>query len=119
MTAIQFPYGIAGSGRTATATPDERIQQLVEQLLFTSQGERVNRPSFGSDLNRLLFSPNSDALASVTQLTIQGALMQWLSDLLVVQTVDVANEDATLRITVQYVVRETQERRVLTLLSNG
>jgi len=119
VTAIRFPYGIAGSGRTATATPDERIQQLVEQLLFTAQGERVNRPTFGSDINRLIFTPNSDAIASVTQLTIQGALMQWLSDVLVVQAVDIVNEDSTLRITVQYVVSETQERRVLKLLSNG
>lgn len=113
MTAMRFPFGIAGSGRASTATPDERVRQLVEQVLFTSPGERINRPTFGSDLGRLVFSPNSDAVAAATQLVVQGALMQWLADLVIIQAVDVQNDDAALRVTVQYVVRETRERRLL------
>jgi phage baseplate assembly protein W len=119
MSAIRFPFGIDGRGRTAAATPEERIRQLVEQVLFTSPGERVNRPTFGCDLGRMVFAPNSDIAASTTQLTIQGALMQWLSDVLLVQAVEVVNDDSTMRVTVQYVLRATQERRILQLVQGG
>ena len=37
--------------------------QLVEQVLFTSPGERVNMPDFGSGLLQLAFAPNSMEMA--------------------------------------------------------
>jgi phage baseplate assembly protein W len=108
---IDFPFRFDGRGRTAQADPDDHIRDLIEQVLFTSPGERVNRPTFGSGVMQLLFAPDNDALASATQLTVQGALQQWLGDLILVESVDVENDDATLRIHVQYVARQTQERR--------
>jgi phage baseplate assembly protein W len=118
MTAMRFPYGISGSGRTATASPEDRVRQIIEQVVFTSSGERVNRPTFGSDLNRLVFTPNGDAAAAVTQLSVQAALTQWVADLIVVQGIDVVNDDSALRVTVQYLLRQTQEKRVV-VVTNG
>ena len=43
---------------------------------------------------------------------MQGALQQWLAELVLVEAVEVANVDATLEVTVQYVVRRTQSRVV-------
>jgi uncharacterized protein len=85
---------------------------LIEQVLFTAPGERVNRPNFGSGLMQLVFAPNSDALAAATQLSVQSSLQQWLGDLIQVESVDVESEESTLRVTVQYVIRRTQERQV-------
>jgi phage baseplate assembly protein W len=113
MSAIRHPYGFDGHGRTASATVDERIRQLLEQVVFTSSGERVNRPSFGSGVSRLVFALNSDATSSATQLVIQAALTQWLGDLVQVQAVDVANDGSQLSVTIQYVVRRSQEQRLL------
>jgi phage baseplate assembly protein W len=56
---------------------DDHIRDLIEQVLFTSPGERVNRPDFGSGLMQLVFAPNSDELATATQFMVQGALQQW------------------------------------------
>ncbi len=109
---IDFPFHFDGRGRTATTDDDDHIRDLIEQVLFTAPGERVNRPTFGSGLLQLVFAPNSDALAAATQMSVQGALQQWLGDRIQVQAVDVQNDDATLRITVQYVVRRTQQRQV-------
>lgn len=95
---IDYPFSFDGRGRTAQTTPDDHIRDLIEQVLFTSPGERVNRPTFGSGVMQLLFAPNNDALASATQLTVQGALQQWLGDLILVESVDVENEDSTLRV---------------------
>jgi uncharacterized protein len=109
---IDFPFAVDGRGRTAEATDEGHIRDLVEQVLFTSPGERVNRPTFGSSLLQLVFAPNSDALAAATQLAVQAALQQWLGELIHVQDVDIEAEDAALRVTVSYVIRRTQQPRV-------
>lgn len=80
-------------------------------MLFTAQGERVNRPDFGSSLNHLVFAPNSDELAAATQLLVQGALQRWLGDLITVEFIEVANDDSKLYVTVRYKVKQTQEQK--------
>ncbi|MEZ4734066.1 MAG: GPW/gp25 family protein [Caldilineaceae bacterium] len=109
---IAYPLRIDGRGRTATASEDEHIRQLIEQLLFTSPGERVNRPDFGTGIMQLVFAPNSPELATATEFMIQGALQQWLGDVLQVEAVDVKSEESTLRITVQYIIRRNRQRAV-------
>jgi len=108
---IAYPFYIDGRGRTATATHDEHIRQLLEQLLFTSPGERVNRPDFGTGLMQLVFAPNSPELATATEFTIQSALQQWLGELIQVEAVDVVSQESALRITGQYIVRRDQQRQ--------
>jgi phage baseplate assembly protein W len=108
---IDYPYHIDGRGRTATTDQDDHIRDLIEQVLFTAPGERVNRPDFGSGLMQLVFAPNSDELATATQFMVQGALQQWLGDLIQVEAVEVESEGATLQVTVQYVVRRNQQRQ--------
>jgi phage baseplate assembly protein W len=108
---IDYPFHFDGRGRTAEATEDKHIRDLIEQVLFTSPGERVNRPTFGSGLLKLVFAPNSDALASATQLTVQGALQQWLGDLIRVEAVKVESDDSTIRVSVQYVIQRIQQRQ--------
>ena len=112
MTNVDFPLRVDGRGRTATTSDDDHIRDLIEQVLFTAPGERVNRPTFGSGLLRLVFAPNNDALAAATQLTVQGNLQQWLGDLIQVTDVQVEDVDAELRVVVRYLVRRTQETRV-------
>ena len=112
MTQVDFPFHVDGRGRTATTTDDDHIRDLIEQVLFTAPGERVNRPTFGSGLLRLVFAPNGDALAAATQLTVQGNLQQWLGDVIQVVEVQVEDVDAELRVVVRYTVRATQEQRV-------
>jgi len=112
MMQIDYPFRIDGRGRTAGTDQDDHIRDLIEQVLFTSPGERVNRPDFGSGLMQLVFAPNSDELATATQFMVQGALQQWLGDLLQVEVVQVESEEATLRVTVQYVIRRNQQRQV-------
>jgi phage baseplate assembly protein W len=109
---IDYPYHIDSRGRSAETGGDDHIRDLIEQVLFTSPGERVNRPDLGSGLLQLVFAPNSAELATATQFLVQGSLQQWLGDLITVEGVAVESEDAVLRVAVQYSVRRTQERRV-------
>jgi phage baseplate assembly protein W len=108
---IDYPFHIDSRGRTATADSDGHIRDLIEQVLFTTPGERANRPTFGCGLNQLVFAPNSDELAAATQFLVQGSLQQWLGDLIQIQSVQVISQDSTLEVTVQYVVRSSQSRQ--------
>ena len=105
---VDFPYHFDSRGRTAEAGYDAHIRDLIEQVLFTAPGERVNRPDFGSGLLRLVFAPNSSEMAATTQYLVQGSLQQFLGDLIQVDAVTVENEDSTLRVTVRYIIRRTQ-----------
>jgi hypothetical protein len=116
---VAFPFHFDGRGRTAESGQDAHIRELIEQVLFTSPGERVNRPTFGCGLAQLVFAPNSDELAAATQYLVQGALQQWLGDLIQVEDVLVENNDSTLRVAVQYVVRRTQQREVARFAHGG
>ena len=109
---LAYPYQFDPRGRTTEADDERHIRDLIEQLLFTAPGERVNRPTFGSGLLQLVFGPNSPELAAATQFQVQGALQQWLGDLIQVQGVEVESVEATLRVTVRYLIRRTQQARV-------
>ena len=116
---VDFPYRFDGRGKTAQTTDEDHVRDLIEQVLFTTPGERVNRPNFGSGVLQLVFAPNNDALATATQVTVQAALQQWLGELILVEAVDVENDDAALRVQVRYVLRRTQERRVAEFARGG
>jgi len=108
---IDFPFQVDGRGRTSVSG-DHHLRDLMEQLLFTSPGERVNRPTFGSGLLQMVFAPSSDELAAATQFLLQGTLQQYLGDLIQAEAVRVEIQDSTLLVTVQFVVRATQVRQV-------
>ena len=112
MRPLDVPYGFDGQGRTATADDDGHLRDLIEAVLFTAPGERVNRPDFGCGLAALVFGPNSDELAAATQFLVQGALGQWLGDRIAVEDVAVRSEDGALHVAVAYARRDTGERSV-------
>ncbi|HKA29325.1 MAG TPA: GPW/gp25 family protein [Candidatus Binatia bacterium] len=112
---IDFPFGFDGRGHTAEADVDAHIRDLIEQLLLTAPGERVNRPTFGSGALQLVFAPNSDTLAAALRLGVQAGLQEWLGDLIEVTDIEVENPDSTLRLEVRYVVRRTGETRSATI----
>ena len=108
---IDYPYHIDYRGRTASTGTDDHIRDMIEQVLFTSPGERANRPTFGCGLLQLVFTPNSPELAAATQFLVQGSLQQWLGDVIQVDGVDVESEDSTIRVSVVYTVRRTQQKQ--------
>jgi hypothetical protein len=82
---------------------------MLEQLIFTSLGERVNRPDFGSGILQLIFAPNSPELAATLQYTLQAAIQRWLGDVIELQALDVRSDDSKLTIDLKYMVRRTQQ----------
>ena len=112
---LDYPFHLDARGRSASTGQDDHIRDMLEQLLFTSPGERVNRPDFGSGLLRMVFAPNSSELASALEFTVQAAIQRWLGDVIDLRGLEVTTDDSTLRVVVQYVVRETGEPRAAEL----
>lgn len=113
-TNLYFPYQFDSRGRTQEALIQDYVTQLIEQVLFTSPGERVNLPDFGSGLLQLPFAPNSMEMAAATQFAVQGALQKWLSSYIKVQSVAASAVDAQLTVTVTYTLLSTDVTQVQT-----
>jgi hypothetical protein len=109
---IDFPYQIDPQGRTAAADSEAHIRDMIEQVLFTIPGERVMRPTFGSGLTQIVFQPNSEELATAVQFLVQGNLQQWLGEMIVVEAVQVTSAESTIEVRIQYLIRQTQQRRI-------
>jgi uncharacterized protein len=116
---IGYPFNFQSRGRTATVGEERHILNMIEELIFTSPGERVNRPTFGSGMLERVFEPNSLEQAAVLQVAMQAAVQKELGDLVQVQTLEVASEEETLRVTLNYTIRRTGEPRTETLVRSG
>jgi phage baseplate assembly protein W len=111
---LNFPYQFDGRGRTQNAVAPDYLNQLVEQVLFTAPGERVNMPDFGSGLQQLAFAPNSVEMAAATQFAIQAALQKWLAGSVTVQSVVASAQESVLSVTVTYTPLNTDVTEVQT-----
>lgn len=115
---VNFPYQFDGRRRTLDPG-DDYLRQMVEQVLFTSPGERVNLPDFGSGLLQLPFAPNSIEIAAATQFSVQGALQKWLGGFIKVQSVVASAQESTLTVTVTYAPLSTGVTQVQTFVYGG
>jgi phage baseplate assembly protein W len=116
-TSIKYPFAIdAGLGRLAEETDyAAHVEQLIKQVLFTSPGDRIDRPDFGCGLKRMVFAPNSDVAASLVQVSVYEALTKWLAPVIDVSSVKATAADDTLSVAIVYVLKARQERKYLNL----
>lgn len=104
---IDFPFHFDSRGKTSTTDDNDHVRDMIEQLIFTNAGERVNRPDFGSGLMQLVFAPNSPELAATVQFTLQAAIQRWLGDIIELRALDVQAVDSTISVNMTYAIRRT------------
>jgi phage baseplate assembly protein W len=100
---VDYPLAIDGTGRLARTGVDDHVRDMVEQVLFSSPGERVNRPDFGCGLLELVFEPGSELLVAAMELRTRASLQRWLGDVVDVQSLSVRLVDSTLYVELEYV----------------
>ncbi|MDP3417836.1 GPW/gp25 family protein [Falsiroseomonas sp.] len=115
MTNFGFPYRIGPDGRTASATREAHVRGLIEQVLFTRQGERAMRPDFGAGVHELVFAENAPELAAAVQHMVQSALQRWLSDAIEVKEVAARANAERLEVAVRYRALDEAQPRVVTV----
>ncbi len=101
-THVGFPLRVTAQRRTALLDDDAYLRGLVEAVIFTRPGERVNRPDFGSGIDQLVFAPAGGEIADATKALVHGALQRALGDLLRVEDVTVEAVESSLRVTIVY-----------------
>jgi phage baseplate assembly protein W len=118
-----FPFRLDLQSRQASQASgyQTHVEDMIKQVLLTAPGERIDLPQFGCGVRKLLFAPNSDALAATTQVMIQQALNQWLGNQITVSNVTVTPPEDTpdqsqLLIQINYVLIETQSMQGLEIL---
>lgn len=116
-TSIRHPIAVDGAlGRLQEeGNYPEHIDQLIRQVLFTSPGERINRPDLGCGVKRLVFAPNSEVSAALAQVTIFEALTRWLGATITVNDVKALAREERLEIQIAYTLKARGERRYLNL----
>jgi hypothetical protein len=119
ITDVDFPYRIGPRGRTATTDYADHVRDMIEQLLFTRPGERLNRPDFGCGLQDRVFEPNSAELAAILQVSAEAALQRWLGDLIVVDSLSVAADGFTLLVELRYRLTATGEQQTTVIDGSG
>ncbi len=106
---IDFPYQFDARGRTAETTYADHIRDMVEQVLFTSPNERVNRPDFGCGILDLVQEPAGAEMQASLDLIIKTQLHRWLGDVIEPMEVRVNVTDSTILAIVKYKIRPAVE----------
>lgn len=101
-----------GSIRLTNGVPD--LDQSMRLVLMTAPGERVMRPQFGCRIWDLLFEPITANLLGLICEAVRQALAQWEPRVEVTDVVATpAEDDGLVRVTIDYTVRSTNDRRNL------
>jgi uncharacterized protein len=116
-----YPFRIdPASGQAAQTNYATHVDQMIRQILLTSPGERADLPQFGCGLRQLLFAPHSTARDATTQILVQQALSEWLSDQITVQKVTVGppapGQEEQLLVQIDYTLIETQTQNQVAIL---
>lgn len=109
MYFFNFPFKIDSNGRNVVVEDLEHIHQSIEQLLFTSPGERLNYPTFGCGLDRFVFERNDSEIVLSSKSLVQSSLQRWLGNLIEVESLNIQNKDSTLAVSITYRLKSTNE----------
>jgi hypothetical protein len=119
-----YPLRIdVGAGQVARVRYADHVNQLIEQLLLTSPGERVNMPEFGCGLRRAVFAAQNDALVATVKIQVQQAINAYLGDQVRLTAIDVRSgadptsgvDEGELLVTLSYILVDTQGLQTVTV----
>lgn len=99
---LSHPLRLDHERGLAVLDVEATVRALLDQILFTEPGERVNRPSFGVGVERALFEPNGPFLASRLRLALEENAYAHLGPDVEVLKLDVRADDETLAIDIVY-----------------
>jgi Bacteriophage baseplate protein W len=108
----RFPILPDEAGHLTYTDGDDNVEQSLRLLLLTRLGERVMRPTFGSDAPRLVFAPGSERYLRLLETTIGEAVRDWeprvrLDD---VRAEADARDETRVIVSIAYLVRATNSR---------
>ena len=108
-----FPPAFSQNGRDVQRVSEyEEIQQSLQILLNTAQGERIMREDFGCDLDRFMFEEISQSLINSLTTLITDAVLYYETriELNAVEIDESVEIEGLLSIAIDYTVKSTNSR---------
>lgn len=109
---LAAPLTIDATGSFATISgPQESAEQHLHSLVGTSQGERVMRGDYGTELLQELFSGMNNLNYAAIKETVMNAITTWVPEVSLL-AVDVATDPSsgTVSLTVRYALANDVEQ---------
>lgn len=109
---LQHPFSYGSQGGVAVIDDaDRHLRDKVEAVLFTTPGERVNRPDFGVGLNRANFEGLDELTIAAVEFRVQQALVRDLGSEIIVDGVDVDVDPPAGTLLVRLAFRRRTDRK--------
>jgi uncharacterized protein len=119
---VAFPLRVGPDGGIVWSSGELNVRECICTILRTAPGERVERPTFGCGLDRILFEPNSTATLRLIQDQVTQAISLWeprVSLNNVTATVNATDpRDVDVTITYTLIATGVQERLQMTVSAN-
>ena len=116
---IALPYQVAPTGRTVLVEGDPALAQMLEQIVFVQQGERLNRPEFGCQGGLLVFASGRSEITAAVSALVQSALRQWGGASVEIVGVDVRMIDEVAEVRIDYRSRRQSRIERVVLRNRG
>lgn len=110
-TGWKFPFSYQ-QGRIALVEAEDCIKQSIFIILSTARGERVMRPDFGCDINKMLFENITTTTFTLVSFYVKEALMKW-EPRIQVQNVTVSRGEEAgnqLTIDIDFIIKRNNSR---------
>ena len=102
-----FPLQLGG-GQVGMNAYDGQVQQSILLILRTGVGERVMRPEFGGNLERLAFEPMGNSTLTYVQQQVRETLVQFEPRIEVLNVIVSPDTDsAQMQVAIQFRVKRT------------
>lgn len=108
---VGFPFQLDTRGRAADPDWPQHVRDMVELVLFTSPGERLNRPDFGCGLIEAVFAPGTAEEVGVIQHLTRAQLERWLGDVMTVTSLTIDVQETTLNVRIEYELIGNREQQ--------
>jgi Bacteriophage baseplate protein W len=111
------PFRLREQGAVAlTSDADRHLHDKILAVLFTSPGERINRPRFGVGLNRAVFEGLSSLTLAAMEFAVTEGLRRDIGDECIIDAVDIDAVDGELMLTLTYRRRTDRQPRNLEIV---
>ena len=104
---LAFPLRLGPGRSLAVVDLEHDVRVMIEQILLTAPGERVNRPTFGVGIYAYVFEPNSQFLATQLRTALDENVYEHLGKNVRIAALDVTVEDTQLRVDIQFEIVNT------------
>jgi len=103
---FSYPTALGSDRGIETFEYERSVRAMIEQILFTVPGERVNRPTFGVGVQNAVFDPNGPFLASRIRTALEENAYKHLGRNVAILKIEVTNDEATLSVKLHFQITD-------------